>query len=302
MGARLYQLLPKITECCFVGQITEYILIKKCKFYEQQSKAWTKTKHFHWRHEHISFTSKTEVSYKSHAEYCRGDEFKLQYPCWMQGWSGGWPLLCQNSTSDFPFGPSFPYLSYRRQHPHLSSHSSFERTGDDLCEDEIPSEKPQIKCSTGTPCFNWLLRRDSSSTFLHDSVNNILTWPAFGILCMATSQTSDEFFSYCFAFTHGFAERRTVPCFAASFRLHYPRHRRSFTDCLCSPMAPVHRSASYFSPWRNCYCTHKFNNRYFIYWLNSLLPCNSLHWNSQTRNTTGIATSYSRGKAAVWER
>ena len=65
MGARLYQLLPKITECCFVGQITEYILVKKCKFYEQQSKAWTKTIHFHWRHEHISFTSKTEVSDKS---------------------------------------------------------------------------------------------------------------------------------------------------------------------------------------------------------------------------------------------
>ena len=97
-------------------------------------------------------------------------------------------------------------------------------------------------------------------------------------------------------------ERGTVPRFEASFRLHYPRHRRSFTDCLCSPMAPVHHSASYFSPWRNCHCTHKFNNHYFIYWLNSLLPCNSLHWNSQTWNTTGIAASYSRGKAADWER
>ena len=74
------------------------------------------------------------------------------------------------------------------------------------------------------------------------------------------------------------------------------------SDCLCSPMAPVHRSASYFSPWRNCHWTHKFNNHYFIYWLNCSLPCNSLHWNSQTRKTTGIATSYSRGKAASWER
>ena len=77
--AQDYQLLAKITECCFVGQITEYILIKKSKSYEQQSKAWTKTKRFHWRHEHISFTSKTEVNYKSqstveamNSSYCGG--------------------------------------------------------------------------------------------------------------------------------------------------------------------------------------------------------------------------------------
>ena len=90
--------------------------------------------------------------------------------------------------------------------------------------------------------------------------------------------------------------------YEASFRLHNPRHRRSFTDCFGSHMALIRLSGRSLSPLHNSHFTHKFNIHYFIDWLNSLLPCNSLQRNSQTWNTTGVAASYPRGKAAIWER